>query len=483
MQSYKIAFYITGIFTSILSLLMFIPAFVEYFTGGENMDIFLNSAYFGIFISLLITATSYTKDATISHRSSFLATTIIWLAMIFIAAVPLYFSHYPGYEISIVDALFESSSGFTTTGASILTNLDSVSKGILLWRAMLQFFGGVGIITFVFIVIPYLQNGTMYFFLTESSENQGKETARIIDFAFLILSAYTIFTLLCTCLYYLFGMTLFDAICHAMATVSSGGFSTHDSSFADYNSYLQTVAIVFMVISAMPFIMIVRLFTRRKIIITTQTIILLCIFTSFSLILFLFYSLVFGQPFTVNHFKHIVFAVVSVGSSTGFYSENFSFYGGFFINLMLIVSIIGGCTGSTSGGIKVFRFQVMYSLVKFHFTRIANPDIVKKIKIDDQEITQQIITSVVILFIIYAIFAFISVLCVTAFGFSFADAISITISSLSNGGVLASEYGGSTSIIYDMPQFLRGLFAVLMILGRLEFTAVLIIIFQLLRKI
>ncbi len=484
MQDYRLSFHITGLFGCIFSLLMFIPAAVEYFTGMVNFDVFMNSAFFGLFVSLLIVVTSYTEEAAISHRSSFLATTLVWFVITFITAVPLYFARYPGYSISIIDALLESSSGITTTGLSILGNLENISKGVLLWRAMLQFFGGVGIITLVFIVMPYLQNGAMYFFLTESSENQEKETPRILDFALLILAIYTVFATLCACCYYFFGMNAFDAICHSMATVSSGGFGTHDSSFAFFKSpALETIAICFMIISGVPFIMIVRLFTRRMLIFSSQVSIMLYMFVILTFLLFLVYDILGNKIVTIHHFRHLLFAVVSLGTSTGFSSVDLSSYGSFLTMTLIIVSVIGGCTGSTSGGIKIFRIQVVYKMIKRHFLKIVYPHIITKVKCDDQEISENIIMSAIILIFLYATFSVITIFIMTAFGFTLSDAISTTVTALSNGGIIASEYGTSASILLHFPETIKAILTVNMILGRLEFIAVLVIIAQIFKRV
>lgn len=484
MQDYRISFYIMGLFGCLFSLMMFIPAAVEYFTGMLNFDVFVNSGLFGLFASILIIVTSYTKEAAISHHSSFLATTLVWVMITFIAAVPLYFAHYPEYSVSVVDALFEAASGITTTGMSVLSDLSHVSKGVLLWRAMLQFFGGVGIITLVFIIMPYLQNGTMSLFLTESSEHQEKETPRILDFAMLIFVIYFVFTVLCACCYYFFGMNTFDAICHAMTTVSSGGFSNHDQSFSFFaNATLESVAIFFMVLSAVPFIMVVRIFTQKRLVISSQVLVMFYIFASSTIALFVVYELLEGRKIVLEHLRHFLFAVVSIGTSTGFGSHNFSHYGGFFIYTLLIVGIIGGCTGSTSGGIKVFRIQVLCKILKQHFMKILYPHLVSKVKCDGRDISENFMRSIVILVALYVIFSVISIFFICAHGFDLADAIATTVAILGNGGLIATEYGGSSSIISEMSQSIRGLFIFLMILGRLEFIAVLVIIIQFFKRV
>jgi trk system potassium uptake protein TrkH len=481
MRDYHLSFYIAGLFGCIFSSLMLIPMLVEYYYvgGNENFDIFANSAMFGLFTSILMMATSYTKQGSISRSSSFLATVLTWFYITFLSAIPLYFAYYPNYSITIIDALFESSSGITTTGATILYNLHDVSKGILLWRAMLHFLGGIGVITLVFIVLPYLQNGSMYFFLTESSENQEKETPRILDFAMLIVMIYSAFAIVCACVYYFLGMSGFDAICHAMSTVSSGGFGNYDSSFLVFKSYkIEVAAIFFMFLAAMPFIIIIRIFTRRKFSFNGQTMAMLY-FTSilFALLCFV-YFVIQKMPFSYAELRHLLFALISIQSSTGFFSANLSYYGQFLIAILIIAGIVGGCTGSTSGGIKIFRIQIVLAMIKHHFLKITYPNLKMKVRCDGQEVSQQTVSSIVVLISIYMASLMFITLFMVANNFEFSESIATGVSFLSNAGSIATEYGQSTSIISTFSQTLRGICAFAMLLGRLEFVAIIVIVMK-----
>ncbi len=478
MRDYRLAFYIAGLFGCIFSALMIVPMMVEYWYVGDNQnfDIFANSAMFGLFVSILMMVTSYTKQGSISRSSSFFATVLTWFYITFLSALPLYFAYYPGYSITIIDALFESSSGLTTTGATILYNLHDVSRGILLWRAMLHFFGGVGVITLVFIVLPYLQNGAMYFFLTESSENQEKETPRIIDFALLIVMIYTAFAIICSCVYYFLGMSGFDAICHAMGTVSSGGFGNYDSSFSGFNYKLEIAATFFMFLSAMPFIVIIRIFTRKKFSLNGQTLAMLYFATAMLALLCVVYFVIQHRPFSLAEVRHFLFALISIQSSTGFFSTNLSSYEHFIVAILIIVGIIGGCTGSTSGGIKIFRIQVVLAMLKHHFLTILHPSLKRKIQCDGREISTQTVSSIVILISMYMFALMCITIFMTATSYNLSESIASGVSFLSNSGVIAAEYGQPTSIISTFSQTLRGICAFAMLLGRLEFVAIIVII-------
>ncbi len=483
MRDYRLAFYIAGLFGCIFSLLMTIPMVVEYSYAGDsqNFDIFANSSMFGLFVSILMMVTSYTKQGSISRSSSFFATVLTWFYITFLSAIPLYFAYYPNYSITMIDALFEASSGITTTGATILYNLHDVSKGILLWRAMLHFLGGVGVITLVFIVLPYLQNGAMYFFLTESSENQEKETPRILDFALLIVMVYSAFAIICAIVYSLLGMSVFDAICHSMATVSSGGFGNYDASFAAFKSInLEIAAIFFMLLAAMPFIVIIRIFTRKRFSINGQTLALLyLIFATFSLTCIVYFAIQ-NKPFSFSEAVHILFALVSVQSSTGFFSANLTHYGQFLVLMLIIACIVGGCTGSTSGGIKIFRAQVVIAMLKHHFLTILHPNLKRKVQCDGCDISTSTVSSIVVLISLYILTLMCITIFMTATNYNLSESIASGVSFLSNAGVIATEYGASTSIISTFSQTLRGICAFAMLLGRLEFVAIIVIVIKLL---
>lgn len=481
MQEYRLSFFITGLFGCIFSLLMLIPAGVEYFMENQlNFDIFVNSAMIGLFLSALVMCTSYTEVAAISHRASFLATTLVWVQIVFISAIPLYFANYPGYEISFADAVFESTSGITTTGMTILSNLDHISKGVLLWRAMLHFFGGVGVIALVFIVMPYLQSGVMQLFTTESSENQEKETPRMLDMVALIVTVYSICTVLCTCLYYIFGMHWFDAICHAMSTVSSGGFTNHDMSFMYYNSpSIEVIAIIFMILAAVPFTVMIRFFVKRKLMYTSQVLLMLGIIIFSTVVLVIAYD----TFFSISYIRHILFAVVSMITTTGFISYDLSQYRDFFYIILILIGLTGGCTGSTSGGLKIFRIQVLYNMVKHHFLKVIYPHIVKSMKCNGQDLSQSVISGSMILLILYIVSIIVLLLLLTANGFDIKNAFAIVAAILGNTGLIATEYGPFTIVIPQFGSFLKYVFSVFMVLGRLEFIAVLIIIMQMLKRV
>lgn len=475
MQEYRLSFFITGVFGCIFSLLMLFPACVEYFMEDQlNFDVFINSSMIGLFLSALVMCTSYTESAAISHRASFLATTLVWIQIVFIGAIPLYFAYYPGYKISFADAVFESTSGITTTGMTVLSNLDGTSRGILLWRAMLHFFGGVGIIALLFIVMPYLQSGAMQLFTTESSESQDKETPRMLDMATLIFMIYIVCTVLCTCLYYIFGMHWFDAICHAMSTVSSGGFTNHDMSFMYYNTPLiEITCIIFMILAAIPFTVMIRFFVRRRSVRNSQ------VFLMFGIIAFVTLALaIVYHVFDISRVRHLLFAVVSTMTTTGFISYDLSKYSDFFCASLILLGLMGGCTGSTSGGLKIFRIQVLYSMVKHHFLKITYPHAVKSMRCNGQDLSQSAISGSVILLILYIVSMTFLLFLLTCNGFDIKNSLSIAAAILGNVGLVATEYGPFTVVIPQFSDWLKCVFSVFMVLGRLEFIAVLIIILQ-----
>jgi trk system potassium uptake protein TrkH len=469
-----------GLSGCIFSLLMLIPAGVEYFMEDQlNFDVFVNSAMIGFFLSALVVCTFYSEEGVISHRASFVATTLVWIQIVFISAIPLYFANYPNSGISFADAVFEATSGITTSGITVLRNIDNISKGILLWRSMLHFFGGIGIIALVFIVMPYLQSGVMQLFTSESAETQAKEVPRIIDMIALIFAIYTICTISCASLYYMFGMTIFDAICHAMSTVSSGGFSSHDASFMYFNApSLEIVAMIFMTISAIPFLVIIRFFIRRKFVYNSQVVLMLAIIACATVMLMLYFGSI-----DWNLTRRLLFAVISQITTTGFVSYDLSKSGDFFCVILILLGLIGGCSGSTSGGLKVFRLQVLYKMLKHHFLKVIYPHMVKPIKTNGQEISANTISSCVILLVLYMISIVVLLLILTAYKFDVKNSMALIAATLGNTGLIATEYGPFNVLTGQLTSTLKYILSVFMMLGRLEFVAVLIIIIQIFKKV
>ncbi len=365
-------FFINGLFLSILSVSMVFPMLADFYFGYDDWKVFfvciIITAFFG---GALILSTSG-HEFNIKTRQAFLLTNITWVILPAFGALPFWFS---SLDMSITDSYFESMSGITTTGSTVITGLDYAPAGILLWRSILQWLGGIGIIIMAMSVLPFLKVGGMQIFRTELSEDE-KALPRTAQLASSIAIIYVALTIICAFCYMLAGFEIFDAVAHAMTTISTGGFSTFDSSFAHYHSAKpELICSFFMLMGGIPFVLYlkavrgnlqplfkdsqVRWFLSIIAIVTTVT-------ASY---------LYFQQDMSIlESFRRSIFNVVSIMTGTGFASGDYNAWGGFSISIFFFLMVVGGCAGSTSCGIKIFRFQVLYAVTKIQVNRLLHPN-------------------------------------------------------------------------------------------------------------
>ena len=407
-------------------------------------------------------------------REAFLLTAVSWVATSFFAGLPLYWST---LSLTFLDSWFESVSALTTTGSTVLTHLDDVPKGILLWRALLQWLGGTGIIVMAMTILPILRIGGMQLFRNEFSDRSEKILPRLSQIASAILSIYFLFTLSCTLLLRLAGMKWFDAICNAMCTVSTGGLSTKDMSIGAYNSFpIELILMIFMIIGGTTFILFVKLWHRnfKSVWRDSQLRVYLAVILSASLLGALWLTLQKNLSILTS-LRHSFFAVVSVITSTGFSTENFTSWGSFPIVLFFILSLIGGCTGSTAGGIKIFRFQVLVAVAMSHMRQLRRPHGIYVPSYQSQKITDNISTSVFTFLTLYAFCLILVTGGLSIFGLDFLTSISGASASLGNLGVGLSPLIGPGGSFADLGTGPKCFLMFGMILGRLELLAILIL--------
>ena len=346
--------HILGWISALVGFLLLMPALADLMVQNRDWIPFAMSGALAGFIGLaLILSTLSSRSLTLDIRQAFLATILGWLAVSVLGAIP-----FLSLSIEPVDALFEAVSGVTTTGSTVLVGLDTMPPGILLWRGILQWIGGIGIIAVAVLILPLLRVGGMQLFKIESSDISPEKVASVLKTIVTLLSVYVALTTLCATFYYTFGMNGFDAITHAMATLSTGGYSTHDASFA-YFSYwrLHWVATIFIVLGALPFVLYIQtLYGRPKALFKDQQVrgfigflLILCVLMAFWLQSVRDIS--FWQAFTLTSFN-----LTSVVTTTGFATEDYGTWGSGAMAVFLIAMFVGGCSGSTSGAIKIYRF-------------------------------------------------------------------------------------------------------------------------------
>jgi trk system potassium uptake protein TrkH len=465
---------VVGTLLCFLAVPMLMTAALDANVGNPDWHVFLASTVITVaFGGALILSNAGQGQTRLTIRQAFLMTSLSWIAISAFGAIP-----FLGLGLTYTDALFESISGLTTTGSSVLVGLDTLPPGILFWRALLTWLGGVGIILMAIIILPLLRIGGMQLFQTESSERSEKIIARPLQLARWIASVYFLLTFACALLYRAAGMSGFDAICHAMATLATAGFSTHDASFAYFHSNaVQWVGTVFMLAGALPFVVYIR-FLRGNMsaLITDPQVRGLTLFlAAVSLVLGVWHSITGHVPF-FHSLTEAAFNVTSIVTTTGFVSDDYGLWGAPAVGVFLILLFIGGCTGSTAGGIKVYRFQILGRVIKAHLTRLVSPHQVILLTYGDRRVTEDVTFSVLAFVAVYMATIAIGTVLLTALGLDLVTAVSATATALGNVGPGLGEIIGPSGNFSTLPDAAKWILSGAMLLGRLEIFTILVLL-------
>ena len=454
-----------------LGSLMGVPAIVDLFLHtGRGLD-FLGTAGFTVFVGVCLYLSHRSVNTSLSIQQGFLLTTFTWVVLTAFAALPFVFCD---LKLSYTDAFFEAMSGLTTTGATVITGLDETQPGILLWRAILQWLGGIGIIVTAVAVLPMLSVGGMHLFRMESSDTSEKIVPRIRHVVAVMGIAYGILSALCATSYFFAGMTAFDSVAHAMTTVATGGFSTSDQSLAAFDSAaVDTVAIVFMIAGSLPFILYAQAFggAPQNIFRDTQVrwFCLLIVLTTLPLCLYRW------EDSLGSALREATFTTVSLITGTGYVNTDYTAWSSFAITLLFLITLIGGCAGSTSCGIKIFRFVVMFRHTTSQIKRLLYPHGVFPPLYNNHPIAQRVLASVMnFVFFYMATFALISV-SLNFLGLDFLTALSSTAATLSNVGPGLGEIVGPSGTFAPLSQSAKWVLCFAMLIGRLEIFTILVL--------
>ncbi len=479
---FKLILSLVGMMIILCGLCMAVPMAVDFFLGyREDAGRFAVAAGVTVAVGTIVTLMTGVDREPLRTKEMFLSTTLIWLAFAAFAALPYFVSP---YQVSVTDALFEAMSGLTTTGATIFNRLDTLSPGILLWRAMTQWMGGLGIIILVILILPALHIGGMQFFNTESSAQSERQLATVSQNMQAILSYFIGLTVACIFCFYGAGMSFFDAVCHAMATVASGGFSTHDASIAYFNSpAIEWIAVFFMVVSGLPLILGLYLFRRKWRLIRNDAQIglyLNVLLIATVVLTFVRWGRGGFHPDVIGaFFRESAFMITSIVSTTGFTLNHYQSWGPFAVTLFIFLLMVGGCTGSTSGGIKIFRFSVLRESIGVRLKRLIQPHGVFVARYGERPITDEVLISVLVFLGFFAGTAVVSTLALSLCGLDFTTALSTTLACIGNVGIWPD-----VQMSPDLPQTatafsgsVKWILMVVMMVGRLEFATVFVLFF------
>ena len=476
MNNYKTVFFAIGVLLVILGAFMLIPFFVQFIYDEKN-NTFLLSALVTAFIGTLLVLTNLEENKKLNLQQAFLLTTLSWLGIAIFGCLPFLLSN---LNLSFVDAFFESMSGITTTGSTIITNLDDAPKSILIWRAILQWLGGIGVIVMAITILPLLNIGGMQLFRMESSDTAEKILPKTREITLIISIIYLALTFTCGISYWAVGMNIFDSIAHSMTTIATGGFSTYSGSIGHFqNPRIEIIAIIFIVLGSIPFIAYLKFVKGDKKIFFKDAQIkgLIYILIISTLLMFLYLMLSNKEYSFSENLRISTFNVVSVLSGTGYVTADFSSWGNFPLIFFLFLMFIGGCAGSTTCGIKIFRFQILSHFIINQIKKLVYPHGVFSIKYNNEKINDTFIYSIITFIFLYFFIFFILAALLSVNGLDFITAISGSASAISNVGPGLGDVIGPNGNFSDLPNFSKLSLSLGMLLGRLELFAVLVLFF------
>ncbi|GEO14383.1 TrkH family potassium uptake protein [Microvirga aerophila] len=472
-------FHLTGRMLLALAAAMLLPAGVDTLTGDPDWRAFLIGS--GITFACGAALTHVTRcrlSGGLTLRQAFLLTPVAWTTIALFGAIPLYISDYSQLRDHFTNAFFESVSGLTTTGATVIVGLDDAPQGILLWRALLQWLGGIGIIGVAISILPTLGVGGMQLFRTESSDRSEKVMPRVREIATGIVLIYVALTVACGLAYWLVAMTPFEAVAHALTTVSTAGFSTSDISMARWDSAsLHWIATFFMLSGAVPFVLYLRLFQGQRDALRDSQVWFLVGLLAVVIVVVAAWLTLAGKHSAADALRLAAFNVVSVVTTTGYATADYTLWGNLMIGLFFGLMFVGGCTGSTSGGMKIFRFQVMIRMLQSQFLRLLYPRGVFPRVYAGRLLPDDVIGSVVVFFSLYFICYSALTVAMMAFDLDFLTSASAAVSALSNIGPGLGPIIGPAGNFAMLPDASKWLLCFGMLLGRLELFTVLILFF------
>ncbi|MEO1136743.1 MAG: TrkH family potassium uptake protein, partial [Pseudomonadota bacterium] len=419
MLNFRPVLLVTGVLVTALGVSMLIPMTADLLATAEvhrrDWSAFAVGAAVSIFLGGGAAAASWGRIETVGIREGFMLTAASWLALVVFAAIPLALG---GLNISYIDAFFEAMSGLTTTGSTVVNGLDDAPPGALLWRSMLQWFGGVGIIIMAFAVLPALKVGGMQIFKSEAWDTSEKFVANAANYSVALTGIYAFFTLLCFFFLWAFGMPAWDALNHSMTTVATGGFSTKDASIGAFltvgRAPLDIVITVFMLIGSLPFGIFLAALMRgawKRLFDDSQIRFFALTVTGLTVVAMFIVSDIYQDLDLFTVFRLAIFNVVSILTGTGYATTDYNAWGAFAVGFFFCIMFIGGCAGSTSCGMKIFRFQVALSALVVYAKRLAHPNGVFVARYNHRPLTDDVYVSVLSFFFVYfATFATLAVI-------------------------------------------------------------------------
>ncbi len=450
---------------------MSVPMLFDFLAGNDHWQVFLEAgAVTGLTGGLTAVACANAERERLSIQQTFLLTTGVWLTLPVFAALPFVFG---ATEARYVDAFFEAMSGLTTTGSTVFSGLENLPPGLLLWRGLMQWFGGIGIIVVAMVFLPELRIGGMQIFRSEGFDTFGKILPRATEIASRISVIYLSLTGTCALVYLILGMTPFDATVHAMTTVATGGFANTDASFSDYSGAIEYAAVVFMLMAALPFVRFVQLVggSAKPMLMDPQ------IRAFFGTVAVVVALVALWKMFAIDTpsepaFRKSLFNSVSILTGTGYASDDYMLWGAFPVVVLFFAGLIGGCAGSTSCSIKVFRYQLLIASILSQIRRIRSPHGLFSPRFGGRPVSEDVLSSVMAFFVMFTVSLGILSILLAMTGLDFITSVSGAATALGNIGPGLGDQIGPAGNFAEVNDTAKWILAAAMLIGRLELMVV-----------
>ena len=474
MYNYKTVFYTLGTLQIVLGVFMLIPVIIQLIYNELDSG-FVSASIITIVFGVLFFLSNLDHNKNIDLPQTFVLTALSWLSIALFGSLPFIFSD---LSLNFTDAFFESMSGITTTGSTILTDIDNTPKGILLWRAILQWLGGIGIILMAITLMPIMNIGGMQLFKISSNDNAEKILPKSKEVSLRLIVIYSCLTFVCALFYKLFGMNYFDSLTHSMTTIATGGFSNYNDSIGHFNNALIEInAIIFVILGSIPFITYIKYLNGDKKVFYKDAQINFFIKTIIISVLVIFIFLLFKNIKSESFLlRQVIFNVVSILTGTGYVTTNYSDWGSFPLMFFLILMFIGGCAGSTACGLKIFRIHILYKFFVIQLKKFIYPRGVFVLKYGDSVLNEKFISSIISFVFLYIIIFFIITTLLSISGLDFITAVSGAATSISNVGPGLGGMIGPNGNFSSLPDFSKWVLSTGMILGRLELFAIIVLL-------
>ena len=473
MSNYKTVFFTLGILQIILGIFMIIPIIIQFIFNEIDAS-FIGGSLISIVFGVLFFLSNIDHDKKLNLSQAFLLTALSWITIAIFGSLPFLFSD---LEMTLTDSFFESMSGITTTGSTVINNLNEAPKSILFWRATLQWLGGIGIILMAITLMPIMNVGGMQIFKVSSIDTAEKILPKFREVSNRLIIIYSCLTILCASFYKFFGMNFFDSLTHSMTTIATGGFSNYNDSIGHFNNALIEInAVIFIILGSIPFIAYIKYLNGDKKIFYKDAQINFFIKTIIISVIIIFIFLLFNNYNSeISLLRQVIFNVVSILTGTGYVTANYSDWGGFPLIFFLVLMFIGGCAGSTACGLKIFRIHILYKFFIMQLKKYIYPRGVFVLKYGENILNEKFISSVISFVFLYIIIFFIITTLLSISGLDFVTAISGAATSISNVGPGLGGMIGPNGNFSLLPDFSKWVLTFGMILGRLELFAIIVL--------